>query len=71
MEGESRFAILKGDVIEPELPELTLLSFDGGEFHPMPDSRRIDDLIGSGELDKSRSRNGDLWLDIVLGCAKR
>ena len=57
--------ILRGDVIDPELPELMLPRFEGGEFQPMPDSRRIDDLIGSGELDKSRSRSGDLRLAIV------
>jgi hypothetical protein len=37
----------------------------GGELQPMPDSRRIDDFIGSGELDKRRSLKGEtvfLWL---------
>jgi hypothetical protein len=63
-------AILRGDVIEPELPELMLPKFRGGEFQPMPDSRRMDDLIRSGELDKSRSRNGDLWFAIVAKFAE-
>lgn len=31
----------------------------------MPDSRKIDDLMGSGELDRSRSRSGDLWPAII------
>lgn len=31
----------------------------------MPDSRKIDDLMGSGELDRSRSRSGDLWPAIM------
>lgn len=47
------------------LLELVLPNFDGGECQPRPDSRRIDDLIGSGELDKSLSLSGDLWLAIV------
>lgn len=46
----------KGVVREPPL---LVDSEEGGEFQPIPDSRRIDDLIGSGELDRSLSRNGD------------
>ena len=50
-------------MIELELPEP---SFDGGEFQPMPDSRRMEDLMGSGELDNIRSRKGDFWVAIVM-----
>jgi hypothetical protein len=51
--GESRLAIRRGDVMVPLLPE-------DEEFQPMPDSRKMDDLIGSGEFESSRSRRGDL-----------
>lgn len=58
--GESRLAIRRGDVIVP----LVLLpadwtEFEDEEFQPMPDSRKMDDLIGSGEFESSRSRRGD------------
>ena len=36
------------------------------EFQPIPDSRKIEDLIGSGEFESSRSLKGDLWLAIIL-----
>jgi hypothetical protein len=36
------------------------------EFQPIPDSRKIEDLIGSGEFESSRSLRGDLWLAIIL-----
>ena len=62
-------ATLKGEV-----RGLRLLSFsgvpDGGEVQPNPDSRKMDDLIGSGELDISLSRNGEetsFGLAIVAG----
>jgi len=50
--GESLFEIRRGDVAFP------LDLSEGGELQPMPDSRRIDDLIGSGELESSLSRSG-------------
>lgn len=58
--GESRcLAIRRGDT--SDLP-LTSVSGergpDGGELQPIPDSRRIEDFIGSGELDRRRSRKG-------------
>ena len=36
-----------------------------GEIQPIPDSRMMDDLMGSGELDKSLSLSGGLWPDIT------
>jgi hypothetical protein len=53
--GDSRFDIRRGDVTVG-----LVVLFDGGEFQPMPDSRRMLDLMGSGELECSRSRNADL-----------
>lgn len=36
----------------------------------MPDSRIIEDLMGSGELDKNLSLSGDFWVtDILAHCA--
>ena len=56
--GESRFAIRRGDVMVPLLPA-DWAEFEDEEFQPMPDSRKMDDLIGSGEFESSRSRRGD------------
>jgi hypothetical protein len=44
--GESRFAILKGEVMDPELEEEGI-EIAAGEAQPMPDSRRMEDFIGS------------------------
>jgi hypothetical protein len=49
--GESLFAIRRGEVTESALPE------EG--FQPMPDSRKMEDLRGSGEFESRRSRRGD------------
>ena len=56
--GESRFAIRRGDVMVPLLLA-DWTEFEDEEFQPMPDSRKMDDLIGSGEFESSRSRRGD------------
>lgn len=61
--------IRRGDVIEPELPELVLPGFDVGEIQPIPESRIMEDLMGSGEFDSNLSLNGDLWADIGILCA--
>lgn len=58
--GESLFAILRGDVIEPAFPEEETGFAEADVFQPMPDSRKIEDLIGSGEFESSLSRKGDL-----------
>ena len=39
------------------------------EGQPMPDSRRMEDLMGSGELERRRSRRGDLREAMV--CARQ
>ena len=36
------------------------------EFQPIPDSRKVEDLIGSGEFESSRPLREDLWLVIML-----
>jgi hypothetical protein len=65
--GESRFAIRSGDVIELALPDEETGLFEAVDaFQPIPDSRKIEDLIGSGELERSRSRKGDLRDAIML-----
>lgn len=58
--GESLFAILRGDVIELAFPEEETGFAEADVFQPMPDSRKIEDLIGSGEFESSLSRKGDL-----------
>ena len=40
--GDSLFEIRSGEVIEPLFSDS--FASGGGEVHPMPDSRRIDDL---------------------------
>lgn len=62
--GESLLDILRGDVMDPPLVEepIELIEPVGGEFHPSPDSRKMEFFMGSGEFDSSRSRRGDLWL---------
>jgi hypothetical protein len=64
MLGESRFAIRRGEVMDSALlvDEMEPVLFWG--FHPMPDSRRIDDFMGSGEFESRRSLKGDLRLVI-------
>jgi len=57
--GESRFAIRRGEVVDPVLPEDGREAEDE-EFQPMPDSRSIEDLIGTGEFESKRSLKGDL-----------
>ena len=39
------------------------------EFQPIPDSGKIEDLIGSGEFESSRSLRENLWLVIILAVA--
>lgn len=51
--------------MDPDVPELILAVFVIGEIQPMPDSRIMDDLMGSGELERSLSLSGDLWLGII------
>ena len=66
--GVSRFSIRRGDISESALlvdDTEPVFCGCGFGFHPMPDSRRIDDLMGSGEFERRRSRKGDLRLDIV------
>jgi len=46
------------------LPEDGILPVDA--LQPIPDSRKIEDLIGSGEFESKRSRKGDLR-DAILG----
>lgn len=64
--GESRFEIRSGDVIELVLPDEETGFEAVDAFQPIPDSRKIEDLIGSGELERSRSRKGDLRDAIML-----
>jgi hypothetical protein len=40
--------------------------FEDEELQPIPDSRKMEDLIGSGEFDRRRSRRGDFREAIVL-----
>lgn len=66
MTGESRLAILRGDVTELEL-EVEDIEPGCEDAQPIPDSRRIDDLIGSGEFERRRSRRGaDLWVWVAM-----
>lgn len=58
--GESLFAIRRGDVIELAFPEEEAGFAEADVFQPIPDSRKIEDLIGSGEFESSLSRKGDL-----------
>jgi hypothetical protein len=53
-DGDSCLAILRG-----EIWPLDPFSVSDGELHPRPDSLRIEVLIGSGELERSRSRSGE------------
>jgi hypothetical protein len=63
MTGNSRFAIRRGEVIELEEGAVELAD---DVAQPMPDPRRIEDLIGSGEFESKRSRRGEgLWVAMV------
>lgn len=52
--------VIRNGVMEPLFGESRLSG--GVDAQPMPDSRKMDDLRGSGELEKSLSRRdcGDL-----------
>ena len=51
----------------PLLPE----AWPDEELQPMPDSRKMEDLIGSGEFESSRSRRGDLRDAAILERARK
>jgi hypothetical protein len=63
--GDSRLDMRRGEVMDPE-PSDEEVEVEAGfveaelEPQPMPDSRKMEDLIGSGELERRRSRKGDL-----------
>jgi len=54
-----------GEVVDPPLEEEEREPLDC-ELQPRPDSRKIEDLIGSGEFESSRLFREDLWLAIIL-----
>lgn len=56
----------RGEVTDPVLPEEGTELVAEEAFQPIPDSRRIEDLIGSGEFESKRSLKGDLW-DAIVG----
>jgi hypothetical protein len=60
---EFNLGIRSGEVAGPSL---SLALDEGGEFQPIPDSLRIEDLIGSGEFERSLSLRGEDF-DLLMG----